>query len=47
MEKRKIALGIKEDSKIEVLEGLQEGENVIIFGQQGLKDGTKVEITQE
>lgn len=45
--KRKITLGVKEDSKIEVLEGLQEGENVIIFGQQGLKDGTEVEIAKE
>jgi membrane fusion protein (multidrug efflux system) len=45
--KRKITLGVKEDSKIEVLEGLQEGENVIIFGQQGLKDGTEVEIEKD
>lgn len=45
--KRKVTLGVREDSKIEILEGLKEDEQVIIFGQQGLKDGTNVEITKE
>jgi len=45
--KRKITPGIQEDSRIEILDGLKEGEKVIVFGQQGLKDGTSVEIAQE
>ncbi|MCM8782164.1 MAG: efflux RND transporter periplasmic adaptor subunit, partial [Candidatus Omnitrophica bacterium] len=45
--KRKVTVGIQEDSNIEILEGLSEGENVIVFGQQGLKDGTPVVITSE
>lgn len=42
--RKKVTLGIQEDSKTEVLEGLREGEDVIVFGQQGLKDGTSVEV---
>lgn len=45
--KKMISLGIREDNRIEVLEGLEEGQKIIVFGQQGLKDGTLVEIIQE
>lgn len=45
--KKKVTTGIKEDNKIEILEGLHEDEQVIVFGQQGLKDGTPVEIVRE
>jgi len=45
--KKKVTTGIKEDSKVEILEGLHEDEQVIVFGQQGLKDGTPVEIVEE
>lgn len=45
--KRKVTIGIQEDSRIEVLDGVKEGEQVIIFGQQGLRDTTPVEIAQE
>lgn len=45
--KKKITLGVKEDSRMEVLEGLKEGEEIIVFGQQGLKDGTAVEIEKD
>ena len=45
--KKKVTTGIREDSKIEILEGLQEGQLVIVFGQQGLKDGTLVETVKE
>ena len=43
--KKRVTLGIREDSKVEILEGLKEGERVIVFGQQGLKDGSSVEIS--
>lgn len=45
--KRKVILGIREAHSIEVLEGLEEGQKVIVFGQQGLKDGTSVELIEE
>ncbi|MBN1405867.1 MAG: efflux RND transporter periplasmic adaptor subunit [Candidatus Omnitrophica bacterium] len=45
--KRKIETGIRDNGKIQVKEGLKEGEPVIVFGQQGLKDGTPVEIAKE
>jgi len=45
--KRKVTLGIREDNRIEVLEGLEVDQKVIVFGQQGLKDGTPVEPIQE
>lgn len=45
--KKKITLGIREAHRIEVLEGLAEGQKVIVFGQQGLKDGTSVEFIEE
>ena len=45
--KKKVFLGVREDSRIEISEGLEEGEQVIVFGQQGLKDGASVEAVQE
>ena len=45
--KKKIKLGIQEDNRIEILEGLNEGEQMIVFGQEGLKDGTPIEISTE
>ena len=45
--KRRVTLGLRDDSRIEVLEGLKESEMVIVFGQQGLKDGATVEIKEE
>lgn len=45
--KKKIIVGTREDSLIEILDGLQGGEQVIVFGQQGLKDGSAVEIVRE
>lgn len=45
--KRKVALGTREDNRIEVLEGLEVGQKVIVFGQHGLKDGTSVELIEE
>ncbi len=39
---RKITPGIREDSLVEVKEGLSEGESVVIMGQQRLRDGSIV-----
>jgi len=45
--KKKVLTGIREDSIIQIREGLKEKEIVIVFGQQGLKDGALVEIVKE
>lgn len=45
--KKKVTTGIREDSWIEILEGLKPDDRVIVFGHQGLKDGSAVEISQE
>jgi membrane fusion protein (multidrug efflux system) len=46
-DKRKVTLGKRDDGKIEILEGLREGDEVIVFGQQGLKDGAPVVVSKE
>jgi len=45
--KTKITIGISEDDKIEIIDGIQEGDSVVITGQQGLKDGQAVEIVSK
>jgi RND family efflux transporter MFP subunit len=42
--KRPVRLGLKNTTMIEVLEGVKEGEQVIIEGNYGLVEGTPVEI---
>ena len=42
--KREIMLGLKNTTMIEVLDGLKEGDQVIVEGAFGLIDGTAVEI---
>ncbi len=46
-DKRKVILGRRDDGKIEILEGIREGDQVIVFGQQGLKDGAQVVASKE
>ena len=46
-DKRKVVLGKKDDGKIEVISGISEGDTVIVFGQQGLKDGARVTVSKE
>jgi len=41
---RLVKLGARKGSYYEVLEGLAEGEKIVIRGQHGLKDGQKVKI---
>ncbi len=42
--RRVLKLGFQSDDSLEVLEGLVEGEEVIVVGQDGLNDGTPIEI---
>ncbi len=43
--KRGVYTGISGKQKIEITEGLQENERVVVMGQEMLKDGMKVKIT--
>jgi HlyD family secretion protein len=46
VEKRKVTVGIRDDKRIEIAEGLKEGESVVSAGAFGLGDGTKIKIVQ-
>lgn len=41
---REVKTGISDEEKIEIVEGLNEGESVIVEGNYGLVDGAKVEV---
>ncbi|HEY3104794.1 MAG TPA: efflux RND transporter periplasmic adaptor subunit [Pyrinomonadaceae bacterium] len=43
----KVTIGIRTADKIEIVEGLQGGETVVIEGNYALPDGTKVEVAKE
>ena len=43
-ERRDLNVGFEESDFVEVLEGLSDGERVIVIGQDGLSDGTPVQI---
>jgi len=42
-----VTLGRHFDGKYEILSGLEEGDHVVIKGQNSLRSGTKVEVSQE
>jgi HlyD family secretion protein len=42
----KVTIGIRTSDKMEIVEGLKEGETVVIEGNFSLADGTKVEISK-
>ena len=44
---RKVTVGIRTNDKIEIVEGVQEGETVVIEGNFALPDGTKVEVAKD
>ncbi len=41
---REVRIGVSDTEKIEIVEGLNEGESVIVEGNYGLLDGAKVEL---
>jgi multidrug efflux pump subunit AcrA (membrane-fusion protein) len=43
----KVVLGIRTPGKVEIAEGLQGGETIVIEGNYALADGTKVEVTED
>jgi hypothetical protein len=44
---KKVTVGIRTAEKIEIIEGLEEGETVVIEGNFALPDGTKVEVAKD
>ena len=44
VEKRDVVLGLSEEDRVEILEGVQEGEAVVTVGYEGLADGYAVNI---
>ena len=42
--RRDVRLGFKEGDSVEVLRGVSEGEKVIVVGQDGLSDGTPIQV---
>jgi membrane fusion protein (multidrug efflux system) len=43
-ERREVRLGVRDADSVEILEGLAEGEQLIVLGQEGLADGTPVMV---
>jgi HlyD family secretion protein len=44
---KKVTVGVRSGDKIEIVEGLSEGDTVVIEGNFALPDGTKVEIAKD
>jgi len=44
---RKVTVGVRSGDRIEITEGLQQGDTVVIEGNFALPDGTKVEIAKD
>ena len=44
VEKRDVVIGFSEEDRVEILEGIQEGEAVVTVGYEGLSDGYAVNI---
>jgi membrane fusion protein, heavy metal efflux system len=44
--KRQVSTGLIQDSTIEIISGLKVGEQIVVVGQDNLRDGVKVEVGQ-
>lgn len=42
--RREVELGFQEGDSVEIVKGLEVGENVIVVGQDGLSDGTPIQV---
>ena len=45
--RREVRLGLRDEDSVEILEGLDEGDLLIVIGQDGLADGTPVSVLGE
>ncbi|MCK5767652.1 MAG: hypothetical protein KAH35_04685 [Candidatus Atribacteria bacterium] len=41
---KEVILGIIQDERVEILEGLSEGEEIVVLGNQELANGEKVKV---
>jgi RND family efflux transporter MFP subunit len=46
-ERREVRLGLRDENSVEIIEGLAEGEQLIVLGQEGLANGTPVIVLGE
>jgi RND family efflux transporter MFP subunit len=46
-EKRDVSVGLEEDADLEILTGITAGEQIVVAGQGGLKDGSRIKILTE
>jgi multidrug efflux pump subunit AcrA (membrane-fusion protein) len=46
-DRREVDLGFREGDFVEALSGVDEGEQVVVVGQDGLSDGTPVRVLSE
>jgi membrane fusion protein (multidrug efflux system) len=46
-ERRDVSVGLEEDGRVEILSGVAAGERIVVAGQGGLKDGSRIKILQE
>jgi membrane fusion protein (multidrug efflux system) len=46
-ERREVKLGLRDEDSVEVSEGLAEGDLLVVVGQDGLADGTPIEVLGE
>ncbi|MFQ6115869.1 MAG: efflux RND transporter periplasmic adaptor subunit, partial [bacterium] len=44
--KKQVKTGYESEAMVEIMEGLSLGEKIVVVGQSGLKDSSKVEIVQ-
>ena len=44
---RRVKLGVRQGMRVEVLEGLQSGDRLVVLGQRTLTDGAPVKVVQE
>jgi multidrug efflux system membrane fusion protein len=43
----KVKIGVKQGENVQIVEGLKGGESVVVEGNYGLPDGTKVEVAAD
>jgi membrane fusion protein (multidrug efflux system) len=46
-ERREVALGLRDEDSVEVIQGVAEGDLLVVVGQDGLADGTPIEVMGE
>ena len=45
-EKRAVEIGLEEDEQLEIVSGIEAGEQVVVAGQGSLKDGSKIKVLE-